>query len=142
MTSFCLGAAEKTHLQLPAASTRVNFFHMEWTVKQRAEESGGPHPKLDIPVFPSMVHPLLSSQTSQVLFLSMLFPRGTTSVLTSGATAALGWSCANHGFKTSFPVGREKRQTGPTPTFPNHGTRREPHWKQLMGMEISAQLPS
>lgn len=56
----------------------------------KAEECGGAHPKLDNPVFPGMVHPLLSSQTAQVLFLNMLFPRGTTSVLTSAATVALG----------------------------------------------------
>lgn len=58
-------------------------------MNSKAEECGGLHPKLDIPVFPSMVHPLLSSETAQVLFLEMLFPSGTTSVLTSAITAAL-----------------------------------------------------
>lgn len=108
-----------------------------------ADERGGHHPKIDIRVLPGMVHPMLSSQTAQVLFLNMLFPRGTISVLTStsAATAALD-PATNHGLKTSLPVGREKRQTGPTPTFPKHGTRREPHWKQIMAMEISDPLPS
>lgn len=88
VTSFCFGAAAKTHLQLPAASTRVIFF--PYGMDGKGEECQGPHPKLDIPVFPGMVHPLLSSQTAQLLFLNTIFPRGTTLVLTSAATAALG----------------------------------------------------
>lgn len=95
-------SSRENTLTAPRCLNQGEFFPYGMDSKAEGRGVWRSHPKLDIPVFPSMVHPLLSSQTSQVLFLSMLFPRGTTSGLTSVATAALGWSCANHGFKTKI----------------------------------------
>lgn len=73
MTSFCLGAAEKTHLQLPAASTRVNFFPygMDSKAEGRGEwrsPSQARHPSLPQHGPSTALFPNISGAISQYAF--------------------------------------------------------------------------
>lgn len=124
----------------PSCLNQGEFFFL-YGMDGKAEECGGPHLKLNIPVFPGIVPSTALFPNSSGAISQYAFSKGNNFSAHIGSHCST-WSCTNHGFKTSFPAGREKRQTRPTPTFPKHGTRRESHWKQLMGMEISAQLPS